>query len=103
MATAALKTMTMKGRSGKKATEGGGPSCLPHHPRFFRPMTVTLNGSKREFPASMPMPALLEVLGLAGKPVVVEQNQVALLPRELEAAVVKDGDVLEVVQITAGG
>lgn len=70
---------------------------------FFDPMTVTLNGSKREFPESMPMPALLEALGLAGKPVVVEQNQVALLPRELEEAVVKDGDVLEVVQITAGG
>lgn len=49
------------------------------------------------------MPALLEALGLAGKPVVVEQNQVALLPRELAEAVVKDGDVLEVVQITAGG
>ncbi len=70
---------------------------------FFDPMTVTLNGSKREFPESMPMPALLEALGLAGKPVVVEQNQVALLPRELDEAVVKDGDVLEVVQITAGG
>jgi sulfur carrier protein len=66
-------------------------------------MTVTLNGSKREFPGSMPMPAFLEALGLAGKPVVVEQNQVALLPRELAEAVVKDGDVLEVVQITAGG
>ena len=70
---------------------------------FFDPMIVTLNGSKREFPESMPMAALLEALGLAGKPVVVEQNQVALLPRELEEAVVKEGDVLEVVQITAGG
>lgn len=103
MATAALTTMMMKVRSGKKATDGGGPSCLPQHPRFFAPMIVTLNGSKREFPESMPMATLLEVLGLAGKPVVVEQNQVALLPRELGEAMVKDGDVLEVVQITAGG
>jgi sulfur carrier protein len=95
--------MMMKGRSGKKATEGGGQSCLPQHPRFFRPMTVTLNGLKREFPGTMPMSALLEALGLAGKPVVVEQNQVALLPRELVEAVVKEGDVVEVVQITAGG
>lgn len=66
-------------------------------------MTVTLNGTKREFPAAMSMAALLESLGLAGRPVVVEQNQVALLPGELSQAVVKDGDVLEVVQITAGG
>jgi sulfur carrier protein len=95
--------MMMKERSGKKAAEAGGQSCLRRHPRFFRPMTVTLNGSKREFPGPMPMSALLEALGLAGKPVVVEQNQVALLPRELAEALVKDGDVLEVVQITAGG
>ena len=103
MAMVALMMMTTKGRSGKKATEGGGQSCLPHHSSSFRIMIVTLNGSKCEFPESMPMPALLQALGLAGKPVVVEQNQVALLPRELEEAVVKDGDVLEVVQITAGG
>ena len=41
--------------------------------------------------------------GLAGKPVVVEQNQAALLPREIETATVSDGDVIEIVQITAGG
>jgi sulfur carrier protein ThiS len=35
--------------------------------------------------------------------VVVEQNHVALLPREIHAAQVVDGDVIEVVQITAGG
>ena len=46
---------------------------------------------------------MLEAVGLAGKPVVVEQNQVALLPREIQTAVVNDGDVIEIVQITAGG
>jgi sulfur carrier protein ThiS len=35
--------------------------------------------------------------------VVVEQNQAALLPREVETATVSDGDVIEIVQITAGG
>jgi thiamine biosynthesis protein ThiS len=66
-------------------------------------MTITLNGTKRDFPGTLSMPALLEVVGLAGKPVVVEQNQVALLPREIQTAVVNDGDVIEIVQITAGG
>jgi sulfur carrier protein len=46
---------------------------------------------------------LLDDLGLGGKPVVVEQNQAALLPRELDAASVSEGDMIEVVQITAGG
>ena len=94
--------MMTKGRSGKRETEGGSLAFL-RQSRFFHRMTVTLNGSKREFPASMPMPALIESLGLTGKPVVVELNQTALLPGELPLAVVKDGDVIEVVQITAGG
>jgi thiamine biosynthesis protein ThiS len=66
-------------------------------------MKITLNGEKREFDGAQTVKALLELVGLGGKPVVVEQNQVALLPREIEGAVVNEGDVIEVVQITAGG
>lgn len=66
-------------------------------------MTITLNGTKREFPSPLTLAALLEAVGLAGKPVVVEKNQVALLPREITTADVADGDVIEIVQITAGG
>lgn len=66
-------------------------------------MTITLNGTRREFPAPLTLSALLETVGLAGRPVVVEQNQVALLPGEIPRAEVKDGDVIEIVQITAGG
>lgn len=66
-------------------------------------MTITLNGQKREFPAPMPLPSLLESLDLAGKPVVVEHNQTALLPKEISTTQVKEGDVIEIVQITAGG
>ncbi len=69
----------------------------------FPDMQITLNGEKRSFPAPLTLRALLEALSLGGKPVVVEQNQAALLPRELDAAIVSDGDVIEVVQITAGG
>ncbi len=66
-------------------------------------MTITLNGLKREFPEAMTLLALLESVGLAGKPVVVEKNQLALLSRDIETADVADGDVIEIVQITAGG
>jgi len=66
-------------------------------------MKITLNGEKREFEASQTVKSLLAAVGLAGKPVVVEQNQAALLPREIETATVSDGDVIEIVQITAGG
>ena len=66
-------------------------------------MQITLNGEKRTFDSSLTVRALLDELGLGGKPVVVEQNQAALLPRELDTASVSEGDVIEVVQITAGG
>lgn len=66
-------------------------------------MTITLNGTQRAFPDTLTMTSLLEAVGLAGKPVIVEHNQMALLPREIANAMVSDGDVIEVVQITAGG
>jgi sulfur carrier protein len=66
-------------------------------------MTITLNGISRDFPDALTMTRLLEAVGLAGKPVIVEQNQLALLPKEIISATIQDGDVLEIVQITAGG
>jgi sulfur carrier protein len=66
-------------------------------------MTITLNGTQRDFADLATMNSLLEAVGLAGKPVVVEHNQVALLPREIQTATINDGDVIEIVQITAGG
>ncbi len=66
-------------------------------------MQITLNGVKRTFDSPLTIRGLLAALGLGGKPVVVEQNQAALLPRELDTASVSEGDVIEVVQITAGG
>lgn len=66
-------------------------------------MKITLNGQRRELTPPLTVRALLDVVGLGGKPVVVEQNQTALLPREIDSATVNDGDVIEIVQITAGG
>lgn len=66
-------------------------------------MTITLNGLKKELPGSLALTDLLEQAGLAGKPVVVEHNKIALLPKEIFQAQVNDGDIIEIIQITAGG
>lgn len=66
-------------------------------------MTITLNGRERELPDGITVGTLLEQMGLGGKPVVVEQNKRALFPREISTATVTEGDLIEVVQVTAGG
>ena len=66
-------------------------------------MKISVNGAIGEFESTTTVGELLNYLGLAGKPVVVELNQRALFPREHETAELQDGDVLELVQITAGG
>jgi len=66
-------------------------------------MTLTVNGQIRDFEAATTLADLLETLGLTGKPVVVEHNQVALLPKEIHTTRVAAGDIIEIVQITAGG
>ena len=66
-------------------------------------MTITLNGQKRDAGDATTIGELLAQIGLGGKPVVVEHNQRALFPREIAMAAVSEGDVIEVVQVTAGG
>ncbi|TLD72137.1 sulfur carrier protein ThiS [Phragmitibacter flavus] len=66
-------------------------------------MLVFVNGSKREVAEALSLPGLLDELDLSGKPVVVELNEVALLPREYGATILAEGDRVEIVQITAGG
>ncbi len=66
-------------------------------------MTITLNGQEQEISNATTVGALLEQTGLGGKPVVVEQNKRALFPREIPSAPLADGDVIEIVQVTAGG
>ena len=67
-------------------------------------MNTTINGEQRQFNANqLPLPQLLEELGLSGHPVVVEHNGTALLPAEHSEAVISDGDRLEIVRVVAGG
>jgi sulfur carrier protein len=65
-------------------------------------MRLRLNGDDFETAAST-VRELLHQLGLAGKPAIVELNQRALFPREHETTPVSEGDIIEIVQITAGG
>jgi sulfur carrier protein len=66
-------------------------------------MTITLNGASHELSGPISLQTLLEQVGLAGRPVVIEHNRIALLPREYAKTLLNEGDVVELVQITAGG
>ncbi|MFT4546322.1 MAG: thiamine biosynthesis protein ThiS [Verrucomicrobiales bacterium] len=67
-------------------------------------MKITLNGKfTEEFPAKLTVTDLLEKLGFARQPVLVELNEVALRPREFDAAMIEDGARLEIIRIAAGG
>lgn len=66
-------------------------------------MTIQLNGSPHELAGPLSLTNLLAGLGLAGKPVVVELNEVAILPRDYAATQVTAGARLEVVTLAAGG
>ena len=66
-------------------------------------VTIQVNGQPRAVAPVTTVGALLEELGFGRKPVVVELNQRALFPREHAQRELKEGDVIEIVQITAGG
>lgn len=66
-------------------------------------MKLWVNGAAQEVTETLSVTAFLTQLGLEEKLVVLELNETALLPREYAQTVLKDGDRLEIVQITAGG
>jgi sulfur carrier protein len=67
-------------------------------------MTLVLNGSPRVFEAeSLTVAGLLDDLGLAGKPVVVELDREPVFPADYAATAVRDGANVEIVTIAAGG
>jgi sulfur carrier protein len=66
-------------------------------------MTITLNGQPHNLNSEILLPDLLESLSLAGKPVVVELNQQAILPRNFPQTTVHPNDQIEIVTLAAGG
>jgi len=66
-------------------------------------MKLVINGAEQAFEGIQTITQLLEKLGFAGKPVVVELNKQALFPREFESIQLSDGDLIEIITIAAGG
>lgn len=66
-------------------------------------MQLTVNGRASQVADGTTLTGLLESLGLRAGSVVVEHNGTALLRSELPAAVLSDGDRLELVRAVAGG
>lgn len=66
-------------------------------------MEITINGTSRTIEAGSTVGSLLEHIGLAGKPVVVELNQRALFSREFSDTIIPDAAVIEIVTLAAGG
>jgi sulfur carrier protein len=65
--------------------------------------TITLNGAPHSVSVETTVASLLESLGLAGKPVVVELVGEAVFPRDHPQTRIADGARVEIVTLAAGG
>lgn len=65
--------------------------------------TITLNGLPHPVADETTVASLLESLGLAGRPVVVELDGEAIFPRDHQQTLVRDGSRVEIVTLAAGG
>jgi len=66
-------------------------------------VVITLNGERRELDAPVTITALLEHLGIDSRRVAVEHNMVILKRAAFDEVVVREGDVVEVVNFVGGG
>jgi sulfur carrier protein len=66
-------------------------------------MRVKANGAWEEVVLPLTLEQYLVGRGLLPRSVVVEQNGEAVAPSEFAVREVRDGDVLEIVEIVAGG
>lgn len=66
-------------------------------------MTFQLNGDPFELPEPLTIAALLTHLGIDGRRVAVEHNEVVVRRAQYESVMVRDGDVVEVVNFVGGG
>ena len=64
---------------------------------------IHLNGTPHPLPASSTILTLLQTLGLAEVPVLVEHNATALFPREFSTTHLAANDRIEIIRIVAGG
>ena len=66
-------------------------------------MEIIINGEPRQFPAPLPVAALIDALGYRGKRIAVERNGV-IVPKSLHGeTALAEGDRLEIVVAVGGG
>ena len=66
-------------------------------------ISVSINGTKREFEDAISVSALIQDMGLGGKRVALERNG-AIVPRsQFAQQMLADGDKLEIVVAVGGG
>ena len=67
-------------------------------------MIITINGKKySDYQEGITVMELIEKLNLNKKQIIVELNQLALIKKDYQTLLLKDGDSIEIVQIAAGG
>lgn len=66
-------------------------------------MEITLNGQPHPLAEATSLTALLDSLGLCGKPVIAELNLEAVLPRDFPNTMISSGDSIEIITLAAGG
>lgn len=67
-------------------------------------MNLTINGQSHEVPESVDsVSELIGTLELGRSPVLVELNGEAVLAREFDNQPIRDGDIVEVIRMVAGG
>jgi sulfur carrier protein len=66
-------------------------------------MKVKINGNSREIDSVQTIAELLDALGVPANSVLIEQNGNVVARPDFQAAVVNEGDTIEIVQMVAGG
>ncbi|MAB60475.1 MAG: thiamine biosynthesis protein ThiS [Verrucomicrobiales bacterium] len=67
-------------------------------------MIITINGkSTDKYSEELSVEELLEKLSLANSLTIVELNKIALKKKDHQKILIKDRDIIEIVQIAAGG
>ena len=66
-------------------------------------MKILINGETRQFEESKTITSLVADLGLEPKMVLIEHNGTALHRSEWSTCLLSEGDLIEILQVAAGG
>jgi len=66
-------------------------------------MEITVNGEKKELESEMTISEFLNILKIKRQALAIELNKSIIKKSEYDSAIIKDGDVIEIVQFVGGG